>query len=93
MTLTHDDEALIASTHVFTPGMCYVVSTINRQSSAMLSDAVYAETLVWTTASDGKFWNIVHQGEASSGSIRTHMAFVQYIHDHGKPPSNEEDEP
>jgi len=67
----------------------FVVSTIDRDLSAMVVQARYAETYVWewdeATKKRGKF---VAQDEASEGSIRAHQAMVERIHITGTPLQN-----
>ena len=50
-----------------------VVSTINRDSSAVYCTGRYAETIVFDRKHGNK---IIDQGEASEGSRRTHDAMV-----------------
>lgn len=63
-------------------GVKYVVSTIDRESSAMLGGR-YAETMVWALNSDGTLGKLVAQGEASEGSRYTHDAMFQKFVKHG----------
>lgn len=62
-------------------GTEYIVSTINRESSAMLSQHWYAETMVWcgndsTPREDRK---MVWQGEAWAGSTKGHETAVELV--------------
>jgi hypothetical protein len=64
----------------------FLVSTIERTSSAAANPCRYNETIVWaydwTTHTRGA---ILHQGEATVGSIKTHQQIVESLYRHGTP--------
>lgn len=74
-------EALIQS-YVFCEDKAFFVSTINRESSAMLNPGVYAETMIWewdsTTRTKGA---LVHQREDLKDSIHVHLTTCQELRD------------
>lgn len=73
----------IASTYVWHGGKCYLVSTINRQSSAM-DGGVYAETMVFEFDTEArKSGAIVGQMEGPQDSISAHLRAVDVVHSHG----------
>ena len=80
----NDDR--IIKTYVWHGDKCFFVSTIERESSAMLWPRRYNETIVWSydwkTAERGE---MLHQDEDSKGSIRTHLRIVERIYKHGTP--------
>ena len=67
------DNSVIKS-YVWHNGKCFFVSTIERDSSAMLNPGRYNETIVWeydwAKAERGK---MIHQGEDGKGCIGTHL--------------------
>lgn len=70
----------VARTDVWHAGLRYVVSTINRESSAAVTPPpIYAETLVWDTDANGGLQNLIWQGEARRGSIATHMRVLEML--------------
>lgn len=76
----------LIKTYVFFEDKCFFVSTINRESSAMLCpDMVYAETMVfdydWNT---GKIGNIVHQDSASRDNINVHQRICDSLYRYGE---------
>ena len=78
------DEKLIHS-HVWHGNTCFYVSTIDRDSSAMLGPRRFAETIVWEFD-----WNMNERGNIVSthgglaGSIFTHFQVCQFLHETGK---------
>jgi hypothetical protein len=71
----------LAATYVTHEGREYLVSTINRQSSALGDFASYAETMVWPVNEhrERTQQGCVAQGECTAGSLKTHFAFVEQI--------------
>lgn len=64
----------------------FVVSTIDRDSSAAVVNMRYAETLVWEWDEETrKRGQLVAQDEDGEGSIRAHQTMVERIHLTGKP--------
>jgi hypothetical protein len=58
----------------------FFVSTINRESSAaIIPSPVYAETIVWSTNVVGERQELLWQGEAYKGSIKTHQRVVEAL--------------
>jgi hypothetical protein len=56
----------------------FVVSTINRASSALAAHgSIYAETMVWTLTSEGKFGRILDQDDDYEDSVRVHNKMVE----------------
>jgi hypothetical protein len=75
----------IARTYVWHGARCWMVSTVNRESSAAAAHgARYAETMVWewdeTTRGLGR---LAGMDEAGEGSIYAHQRMVQRLHDTG----------
>lgn len=68
----------IARTHVWHNDKCFLVSTINRASSAPAAyGAEYAETMVWEWDSmRGVCGELLGQAEAPAGSIHMHQGLV-----------------
>lgn len=74
----------ICRTRVWRQGKIYDVSTINRESSAMLSDEhMYAETMVFEVLPNGMQGELLGQDEAASGSIFAHQRMVSRIYETG----------
>lgn len=86
MTTNQTDDRMI-KTYVWHGDKCFFVSTISRDSSAMLGPSRYNETLVWEydweKAERGQ---MLWQDEASVGSIRTHQLIVEFLFRHGTVP-------
>ena len=85
----HDDytpDQRIIKSYVWHGNNCFFVSTIERDSSAMLGPRRFNETIVW--AFD---WEKNESGElistlgGSRGSIFTHLQVCQFLHDTGRP--------
>ncbi len=76
----------VIKTYVWHGGKCYFVSTIERDSSAILGPRRFNETMVWEYD-----WNsdergqLVYEDEGPTGSIRTHQAVVEAIYENGIP--------
>lgn len=71
--------------YVYHEGKCFIVSTITRDSSAMLRPGRYNETLVWAYDWDKRERgeHILHMDEDCEGSIRTHQQIVERIFKEG----------
>lgn len=81
------DKDTIAQTYVAHNGRWFFVSTINRESSAMIEPPVpwYAETLAWEWNPDTKErGEIVGQDEAPSGCIYAHQRMVESLFQTGR---------
>ncbi len=72
----------LITSYVYVGEKCYLVSTINRDSSAALGPGEYAETLVWEwcpkkreRVSD----RILYQDGGSRDSIHTHINICQRL--------------
>lgn len=75
------------STYVKHGGKTYLVSTINRESSADYG-GMYAETMVWewdVRARKRAGQSILMQDEAPENSISAHQRTVEKIFDSGVP--------
>jgi hypothetical protein len=73
----------VIQSYLYHDGKCFFVSTINRESSSM-KGGTYAETMVWDCEPDTHVRGLcLWQGEAMTGSIRTHLAVCQRIADTG----------
>lgn len=84
------DERVISST-VWHDGKCFYVSTINRDSSAMLGPGRFAETMVWEFDwKTQKRGDIVGQDGGCKGSITKHLLMCQRIHDTGRTEDDDE---
>jgi len=76
----------VIKTYVWHGGKCYFVSTIERDSSAILGPRRFNETMVWEYD-----WNsdergqLVYEDGGPTGSIRTHQAVVEAIYENGIP--------
>lgn len=70
----------------------FYVSTIDRESSSMYGGR-YAETIVWewdnTTKKRG---DLIHMGEGSQGSIRTHFNICEKLYKDGTMQTEEDEE-
>jgi hypothetical protein len=68
----------------------FFVSTIDRESSSMYGGR-YAETIVWEWDNTTKVrGDIVHMGEGSQGSIRTHFNICEKLYKDGTMQTDEE---
>lgn len=63
----------------------WFVSTINRESSAVLGPRMYAETMVWVwnNETDTRVPGVVHSDADRDGRISTHQAVVEKIYKSG----------
>jgi hypothetical protein len=88
------DYTRVMKSYVWHEGQCYFVSTINRESSALLApDLVYAETMVWKVNFDSGIREaIVHQAEGPRGSIAEHIAICQRLRATGNAAAPAEEE-
>ena len=83
----------LAQTYVWHEGKKFFVSTINRESSAMLAPGMYAETIVWDWCEeDNRRGNIIRMAEGCEGSLTRHFQLVQLISNTGKCFEEEEDD-
>jgi hypothetical protein len=58
----------------------FFVSTIDRESSApIIPSPWYAETIVWSTNVAGERQELLWQGDAYKGSIKTHQRAVEAL--------------
>lgn len=82
----------LIQTHVYTDDGVFFVSTIDRDSSAMMGGR-YAETMAWEW-DEGKRarGGLLMQGEDMEGSIRRHMQIVESLHTHGIAATKEQGE-
>lgn len=80
----------VIKSYVFHGDKCFFVSTIERDSSAMLGPRRFNETMVWhydwSTAERG---SLFHQDEAPCGSIRTHNYVCEQLHEDGEIKAND----
>lgn len=75
----------LARCQIWHGGKCYLVSTINRESSAEYG-GVFAETLVWEwdSANNKRARDtILLQDEGPANSISTHLAICEKIFSEG----------
>jgi hypothetical protein len=76
----HGPNGKLMQTYVWHKGLCYFVSTIDRDSSAVLAPGRYAETMVWEyDFAVGKRLGLVSQGDAAQGSIRVHQDICETL--------------
>lgn len=82
----------LEKTYIYREGKRWLVSTINRQSSAVLAyGRRYAETIVFEITGDGPDdLRIVTQTEAPEGSYYGHDMMVQRLRQTGSPDDPEE---
>lgn len=79
-----DDQRVIKS-YVWHGDNCFFVSTIERDSSAMLNPGRYNETLVWRYDWDArKTTSLCYQRDCVRKSIRQHLAVCQELFDKGE---------
>lgn len=74
-------NASVIKSYVWHKDNCFFVSTIERNSSAMLMPGRYNETMIWEydwkTAKRGEMLDII--GETSTGSLREHFRICETI--------------
>ena len=82
--------------YVWHKGECFFVSTIERDSSAMLNPGRYNETFVYKChpqdikgAVNADYGQQVYQGSGPTGSATTHIWVVNALYETGKPPVEE----
>lgn len=85
MSTEGSNERVIKS-YVWHNGACFFVSTIERESSAMLGPRRFNETLVWRFDWDKRERGvqILFQTSDGVGSIHMHQKTVQAIYDIGE---------
>lgn len=70
----------------------FFVSTIDRESSSMYGGR-YAETIVWEWDNNTKNrGDLIHMGEGTQGSIRTHFNICEKLYKDGTMKTDEDDE-
>ena len=86
-----ENERVIQS-YVTREDKCFMVSTIERDSSAAMPVPRYNETIVWEydwyTMKRG---NIIHQDDGPRGCIETHFRICRALHKLGCVPAWEKD--
>jgi hypothetical protein len=86
------DVSLIKS-YVWHGGKCFYVSTIDRDSSAMLGPRRFAETIVWEFDWEkNERGSIVYETGWLAGSIFKHSQVCEFLHDTGRPEIPQDDE-
>ena len=75
----------LIQSYVWHNGKCFFISTINRESSALLAyGMMYAETMVWEynydTSERGK---LIGEYSGSKGSLRCHFNICENLQEHG----------
>lgn len=84
------DKRIIKS-YVWHGEKCFYVSTIERDSSALLGPYRFNETLVWEFDLDKvKRGDLVGQEVSSKGSIREHFAVCERLFKSGNPENETE---
>lgn len=80
----HPTDDRVAKTYVWYKGVCYFVSTIERESSAMLGPRRFNETFVWLYdwAAHTRGSQVLERDDMA-GSIRTHLRVVERLHKGG----------
>lgn len=79
------DERIMRS-YVWHGGKCFLVSTIDRDSSAMLGPKRFAETIVWEYDYEkDERGSQVFMDEGCQGSIQAHLKICERIHNTGTP--------
>lgn len=69
----------------------FYVSTIDRDSSAILGPRRFAETIVWEfDPITNKTGEMIWEGSGLEGSIFTHLQVCQFLHEDGSPEPQEE---
>ena len=70
----------VIQSYVFSGDQCFFVSTIERDSSAMLAPGRYNETLVWEYFPDKRErGKLLYEGEDLSGYIDTHQDYCKKL--------------
>ena len=83
LIMTNDDRVI--KSYVWHKDRCFFVSTIERDSSAMLDSGRYNETLVWNYDwATRKGTQLCYQRDCVRGSIRQHLAICQELFDKGE---------
>lgn len=78
-------DTRIIKTYVWHEEQCFFVSTIERDSSAMLGPRRYNETLVWCYDWEArKQGALLYQESAPRGSIVKHQTMVEELFATGK---------
>lgn len=79
---------VIIQSYVFHGAKCWLVSTIDRKSSAAQGPLRYYETLVWEcdlqTRERGR---LIHEAEDARGSIHQHLRISRELIDNGAIPN------
>jgi hypothetical protein len=88
--MSADDDRVLKS-YVWHKGQCFFVSTIERDSSAMLGPRRFNETMVWKYDWDkrARDEHIFAQEEDARGSIWTHQKVVQQLYKDGQVPTED----
>lgn len=73
----------VIKTYIWHDGKCYFVSTIERDSSAMLGPRRYNETIVWELGERNERGPILFQDEDNKVSIAVHQKLVDNIYKRG----------
>lgn len=75
----------VAKSYIWHNEQCYFVSTIERDSSAMLGPRRYNETMVWEFDwTKNERGSLIYQGECNTNSIFTHQKTVDTLYKGGK---------
>lgn len=83
-TMAHDERVI--KSYVWHEGKCFFVSTIERDSSAMLGPERYYETMVWEfdwKKNERGAW--IAQEGCSRGFLREHFSMCERLHETGDP--------
>lgn len=76
----------LMQSYVWYGEQCFFVSTINRESSAMLGPGIYAETMVWEhDETINKQGRLIGQDEGARGTVTKHIRICQRLIETGKP--------
>lgn len=76
----------VMKSYVWHGEKCFFVSTIERESSAMLCPIRYNETIVWTYDwHKAQRLDLIHQGEDGARSIHTHISICESLFATGLP--------
>ena len=88
-----ESDTRIIKSYVWHKDKCFYVSTIDRDSSAMLGPRRFAETIVWEYTWDGaELGEMISMHSGSEGTIFTHLQVCQFLHDTGKSEIPESDD-
>ena len=83
----------VIKTYVWYGDQCFFVSTITRDSSAMLAPGLYNETLVWEYDWDNREQKgLIHQAGCPKDSIFKHQEIVNLLYKTGKPEKEEQED-